>query len=148
MAENIEDRKDDFLFLQLVLTFQNAAWQQLGKIKNPITDKVERDLGQARFSIDILQMLRSRTEGNLQPNEKQFLDKVISELQLNYIDEMSKEIKEKEEEKETEKSEKQEKIQEKKKSSKKPVEKVTSGKSQGKKPRGDLKRGNFNSKQF
>jgi DNA replication initiation complex subunit (GINS family) len=86
-------------------------------------------------------MLRSRTEGNLQPNEKQFLDKVISELQLNYIDEMSKEIKEKEEEKETEKSEKQEKIQEKKKSSKKPVEKVTSGKSQGKKPRGDLKRG-------
>jgi hypothetical protein len=141
MAENIEDRKDDFLFLQLVLTFQNAAWQQLGKIKNPITDKVERDLGQARFSIDILQMLRSRTEGNLQPNEKQFLDKVISELQLNYIDEMSKEIKEKEEEKETEKSEKQEKIQEKKKSSKKPVEKVTSGKSQGKKPRGDLKRG-------
>ena len=141
MAENIEDRKDDFLFLQLVLTFQNAAWQQLGKIKNPITDKVERDLGQARFSIDILQMLRSRTEGNLQPNEKQFLDKVISELQLNYIDDMSKEVKEKEEEKETEKSEKQEKIQEKKKSSKKPVEKVTSGKSQGKKPRGDLKGG-------
>ena len=141
MAENIEDRKDDFLFLQLVLTFQNAAWQQLGKIKNPITDKIERDLGQARFSIDILQMLRSRTEGNLQPNEKQFLDKVISELQLNYIDEMSKEVKEKEEDKETEKSEKQEKIQEKKKSSKKPGGKVTSGKSQGKKPRGDLKRG-------
>lgn len=141
MVENIEDKKDDFLFLQLVLTFQNAAWLQLGKIKNPITDKIERDLGQARFSIDILHMIKSRTEGNLQPNEKQFIDKVVSELQLNYIDEMSKEVKEKEEEKETEKSEKQEKIQEKKKSSKKLEKKVTSEKSQGKNPRGDSKKG-------
>jgi len=79
--------------MQLVLTFQMAAWQQMGKIKNPLTDKVERDLHQAQYSIDILEMLRSKTAGNLNDHEKQFLNKILSELQLNYVDEMSKEKK-------------------------------------------------------
>jgi cell division septation protein DedD len=99
------NQKNEALFLQLVLTFQTAAWQQMGKIKNPITDKIERDLNQARFSIDMLEMIRSKTHGNLTDNEKQLLDKSISELQLNFVDEFNKEQKEKEKEEKTKKSE-------------------------------------------
>ena len=98
MSEN--NQKSEAMFMQLVLTFQMAAWQQLGKIKNPMSDKVERDLHQAQFSIDILEMLRSKTAGNLSDNENQFLNKILSELQLNYVDEMNKEQKEKEQKKE------------------------------------------------
>lgn len=98
MSDN--DQKSEAMFMQLVLTFQMAAWQQMGKIKNPMTDKVERDLNQAQFSIDILEMLRLKTEGNLNDNEKQFLNKILSELQMNYVDEMSKEQKEEAQKKE------------------------------------------------
>ncbi len=81
------------LFMNLVLTFQMAAWQQLGKIKNPITDKIEKSLEQARFSIDMLEMIREKTAGNLTDVEKRMIDHTISELQLNYVDEVEKEKK-------------------------------------------------------
>ena len=78
------------MFLQLVFTFQSAAWQHMGKIKNPLTDKVEKDLMQARFSIDMLEMIRAKTEGNLTEEEKRLIDGTISQLQLNYVDEYNK----------------------------------------------------------
>ena len=85
-----QDQKNEALFMQLVFTFQTAAYQQMGKIKNPLTDQVERDLNQARFSIDMLNMIRTKTQGHLSENEKIFLDRVISELQLNFVAEMEK----------------------------------------------------------
>ncbi|HEX9935430.1 MAG TPA: DUF1844 domain-containing protein [bacterium] len=91
MAETQD--KDDVLFMHLVLTFQMAAWQQLGKIKNPITDKIERNLEQARYSIDMLEAIRKKTAGNINDAEKRMLDQAISELQLNYIDEAGKDKK-------------------------------------------------------
>ena len=84
------DQKNEALFMQLVFTFQTAAYQQMGKIKNPLTDQVERDLNQARFSIDMLNMIRTKTQGHLSENEKLFLDRVISELQLNFVAEVEK----------------------------------------------------------
>ena len=94
MVEN--PSKEDILFMQLVWTFQSAAWQYMGKVKNPITDKIERNLDQARYSIDILEMLMKKTEGNLTENENQLIHKAITELQLNFVAETDKEKKEKE----------------------------------------------------
>jgi len=87
---NENPSRDDQLFMQLILTFQSAAWQALGKIKNPITDKIERNLDQARFSIDILDMLHRKTEGNLADPLKTILQKSVSELQMNYVTESDK----------------------------------------------------------
>ena len=95
-----DDQKNAALFMQLVFTFQTAAWQQMGKIKNPLTDKIEKDLNQARFSIDLLEMMRTKTKGNLSDDERNFIDKVISELQLNFVAEIDKEQKEKKAEEE------------------------------------------------
>ena len=89
-AMTTDDQKNAALFMQLVFTFQTAAWQQMGKIKNPLTDKIEKDLNQARFSIDLLEMIRAKTRGNLSEDEKRFVDKVISELQLNFVAEVDK----------------------------------------------------------
>ncbi len=83
-------QKDTALFMQLVMTFQAAAWQQMGKIKNPITDKIERSLDQARYSIDMLEMLRTKTKGNLTDDELKFVNHVLTELQLNFVDELNK----------------------------------------------------------
>ena len=44
------------LFMQLVLMFQTAAMQQMGKVINPLTKKIEKDLAQAKFSIESNQL--------------------------------------------------------------------------------------------
>jgi uncharacterized protein DUF1844 len=90
-AESTPTRKD--LFLGLIHSFQAAAMQQMGKIMNPFTEKMERDLKQARLSIDMLEMLQERTSGNLTGEESRFLTHVLTELRLNYVAEVDEDRK-------------------------------------------------------
>jgi len=83
--------KNASLLFSLVMTFQAAAMQQMGKLKNPISDKIERDLQQAQLSIDILDMLEEKTRGNLSEDESKLLKGILQELKLNYVDEIAKE---------------------------------------------------------
>jgi len=86
--------EDTSRFLQLIAMFQMAAMQQLGKIPNPITNEVERDLQQAKASIDMLDTIKQKTEGNLGDMEAEFLDKILFELRMNYVDEVKRAEKE------------------------------------------------------
>jgi hypothetical protein len=79
--------RDDTLFLQLVAMFQYAAMQQMGKLPSPVTGKIDRDLAQARLSIDMIEMLKTRTQGSQSAPESEFLDKVLFELRMNFVDE-------------------------------------------------------------
>ncbi|MGH7680553.1 MAG: DUF1844 domain-containing protein [Candidatus Eiseniibacteriota bacterium] len=81
------------LFLGLLHSFQAAAMQQMGKIPNPYTEKIERDLRQAKLSIDMLEMLEARTSGNLTGEEARFLKHVLTEVRLNYVAEVEEEKK-------------------------------------------------------
>jgi hypothetical protein len=81
------------LFLGLIHSFQAAAMQQMGKTMNPFTEKIERDLMQARLSIDMLEMLQERTSGNLTGEESRFLTHVLTELRLNYVAEVDEDRK-------------------------------------------------------
>jgi len=81
------------LFLGLIHSFQAAAMQQMGKTMNPFTEKIERDLMQARLSIDMLEMLQERTSGNLTGEESRFLTHVLTELRLNYVAEVDEDKK-------------------------------------------------------
>ena len=93
MAESesiTQEQMNEFLFMQVVLMFQGAAWQHMGKVMNPATNKVERDLAQAKNTIDIIGMLQAKTKGNLSDNEQKFLEHALYELRMNYIDEADK----------------------------------------------------------
>ncbi len=90
-----EPDKNSQLLLYLVGTFELTAMQQLGKIKNPLLDKIDRNLDQAQFSIDLLDMIREKTKGNLSDYESKYIENVVSQLKLNYLDEMEKDKKEK-----------------------------------------------------
>ncbi len=78
----------ELLFLQVISMFQAAAMQQLGKFIDPTTGEVTRDLTQAKISIDILDVLKQKTKGNLTEVEGELLDKVLFELHMNYVDEL------------------------------------------------------------
>ncbi len=89
-GNNSENNTQDPLFAHLVTTFTQSAWVSLGKLKNPVTDKLERNLEQASYYIDLLDMLQRKMEGNLSEWETQFLVHSVSELKLNYIEEKNK----------------------------------------------------------
>ncbi len=84
------EQLNEFLFMQIVMMFQSAAYQHMGKVMNPITQKVERDLAQAKNAIDVLGMLGEKTRGNLNENENRLLEHTLYELRMNYVDEINK----------------------------------------------------------
>ncbi len=83
------DRKDQ-LFGSLLYIFHSAAMQGLGKLINPVTNKTEVNLEQAKESIEMLEMLKEKTQGNLSPDLSRLLDQFLTDLRLNYIDEQKK----------------------------------------------------------
>ncbi|UCG60655.1 MAG: DUF1844 domain-containing protein [Candidatus Zixiibacteriota bacterium] len=82
--------KIDPHLMQLVLSLHAGAMQQLGKIVSPVSGEIERDLELARYTIDILGMLETKTKGNLSDEESRLLARTLSELRLNYVDESKK----------------------------------------------------------
>ncbi|MFL3024255.1 MAG: DUF1844 domain-containing protein [Candidatus Neomarinimicrobiota bacterium] len=116
MAEE-QLKKEDQLFIHLVNTFVQSAWISLGKVKNPVSDTMERNLDQATYYIDLLDMLQTKMKGNLSEWEEQYIIHSLSELKLNFIDEQKKSSEEDKSEKtkETSPPEKKEKPKAKKK---------------------------------
>ncbi len=102
MATTEEEAKyDEARFLALISGLSSGAMQHLGKVVNPLTGKIERDLDAAKGTIDLLRMLREKTKGNLTEREERTLTSLISSVQLNYLDEIKAEAeKAKEKEKE------------------------------------------------
>ncbi len=92
MAEETmsNEQQNELLFMQLVMMFQGMAMQQLGKVMNPMTQKVDRDLGQAKNFIDLLSMLEVKTQGNLNDSEHKLMEQALFDLRMNYVDEVKK----------------------------------------------------------
>ncbi len=72
-------------FSALVISLASAAVMAMGFEPHPQTQKVEKDLNLARFNIDMLILVRNKTQGNLERNEQELIDNVIKDLQLKYI---------------------------------------------------------------
>jgi len=87
MNEPGEASRDAAVFIQLIAMFQDAAMRYMGKLPVDASGKIVRDLEQARATIDIVEMLERRTRGNRSDPETQFLERVLFELRMNYVDE-------------------------------------------------------------
>ncbi|MBO6794670.1 MAG: DUF1844 domain-containing protein [Balneolaceae bacterium] len=85
-----KDQQDQLLFMMLIQQHQQIGMMGLGKLKNPGTDSIERDLASAKYAIDTLSVIEKYTEGNLPKELKSFLDQTLTTLRLNYADEASK----------------------------------------------------------
>jgi Domain of unknown function (DUF1844) len=72
-------------FSTLLLSLASSAVLSLGLEKNPQTGAVDKDLDLARFNIDMLKLLKEKTKGNLTSDEQQFLDSIVSDLQLKFV---------------------------------------------------------------
>ncbi len=94
MAEIKETPVNESQLTQRFIEFVMMQAQQtslfLGKISNPSTGQTMQNLEAARLFIDQLEMLREKTRGNLNSEESEILNHVLSDLQLSYVEIVSK----------------------------------------------------------
>lgn len=72
-------------FNSIVFPFYTQALIKLGLIEDPLKNKVEENLTFAKRLIDILDLLKERTKGNLKPEEENFLESCLTQLKMNYM---------------------------------------------------------------
>ena len=77
--------KNNELFITLISSLSSQAWIQLGKMKNPVTDKIEKNLEAASMSIDMLSMLHEKTKNNLEEYEAKLLEQSLNDLKMNFV---------------------------------------------------------------
>ena len=72
------------LFMSLVYSLHMTVLQQLGDVINPMTGHKACNLQQARISIDMINMLVVKTEGQLTQTEADFLGQCVAQLHQLY----------------------------------------------------------------
>lgn len=85
----------EIFFIQYVSALIKSGMQDLGKLVNPETEKIEQNLEGTQAIIGLLIMLKEKTKGNLSPNEEKTLYDGLSNLQHSYADEATRREKEK-----------------------------------------------------
>ncbi|MFC2130417.1 DUF1844 domain-containing protein [Bacteroidota bacterium] len=71
-------------FTTFVKMYYSQAMVYLGKIENPATKKIEKDLEQVNTLISILALVQEKSEGNLNVTEAKLLDEALRQMQLGY----------------------------------------------------------------
>lgn len=69
----------------LFVMLAGSAAMAMGDAADPMTGQVHQDLDQAADIVDLLILLREKTEGNRSPEETQILDEILYDLQLRYV---------------------------------------------------------------
>ena len=72
-------------FSTFILSLASTALVQLGEVPNPETGQIEQNLALGKHTIDVLDMLRSKTQACLDNEEKRLLDGVLYELRMKYV---------------------------------------------------------------
>ena len=73
-------------FPTLIMSFASAAMISLGKMPDPATGQINKDIVLARQNIDIICLLQDKTRGNLSPEEEKLVEGVLYELRISYVE--------------------------------------------------------------
>ncbi len=69
----------------LFVMLASSALVNLGEAADPATGERTMDLEQARDAVDLLVMLRTKTEGNRTPQESHLLEEILYDLQVRFV---------------------------------------------------------------
>ena len=76
-------------FAGFIFSLSTTAMYHFGDFPDPVTKEAKRNLAAAKQTIDILTILKTKTEGNLEEDEKQLLDGILYELRMRFVKEMT-----------------------------------------------------------
>jgi len=72
-------------FSGLILGFSSAALYYLGEAPIQGKEKPELNLPLAKQNIDIVELLKNKTQGNLSDDETRLVNQVLIDLRLKYV---------------------------------------------------------------
>ncbi len=73
-------------FSVLTMSIASSAAMALGLAPHPQTGETQKDKTMAKFNIDLLLMLKEKTKGNLNTEEQRFIDHILSDLQMKFLE--------------------------------------------------------------
>lgn len=82
-----EEYFPEVTFSTFVLSLSTTAMYHFGDFPDPVTKKAEKNLTAAKQTIDMLNMIKIKTAGNLDNNEKSLLEGILYELMMRYVKE-------------------------------------------------------------
>jgi len=71
-----------------IMLLSEQAWRYIGLRVDPATNKMNKDLAKAHIAIDCIISLVEKIEANLDDEEIERLRRIITDLQLNYAEQM------------------------------------------------------------
>lgn len=72
--------------LTLMLSLYTHAQICLGIIADPVSQQPQKDLPQAKYNIDMLEVIQEKTKGNLSKEEEQALEHILYDVRMAYIE--------------------------------------------------------------
>ncbi len=72
-------------FSTFILSLSTSTLMHLGELPNPETNQIEKNLPLAKQTIDLIDMLKKKTTGNLDTDEDQLITNLLYDLKLKYV---------------------------------------------------------------
>jgi uncharacterized protein DUF1844 len=73
------------MFNEFLMGIASSAFIYLGLVEHPATGRRQVDMTAAKEAIDMLVMLREKTQGNLTRGEEKFFDDLLTDLKMQYV---------------------------------------------------------------
>jgi hypothetical protein len=74
-------------FNTFIMSMNASALYHLGAIPDPSTGEKVKNVSMAKQTIDIIAMLKEKTKGNLNEEEKNLIENILHDLRLMYVKE-------------------------------------------------------------
>ncbi|MCB1024340.1 MAG: DUF1844 domain-containing protein [Acidobacteria bacterium] len=83
--EALLDDQNPASFINFLSTLVTNAAASLGAMPHPVTGQKSVDLDTGKYWIDVLAMLREKTDGNLLSQEKALLESILGDLRMQFV---------------------------------------------------------------
>jgi len=83
--DDAESQLPEITFAGFILSLHTSALFHFGELEDPVTKEKRKNLSAAKQTIDMLAMLRDKTQGNLEDDETKLLDGILYELRMRYV---------------------------------------------------------------
>lgn len=84
-GEEIPGSQDPASFVNFLSMLATNAATALGAVPNPATGKRMLDLDTGKYWLDVLGMIKEKTNNNLHPQEARLLDGLLGDLRMQYV---------------------------------------------------------------
>jgi hypothetical protein len=79
-----ENKKVEASFLQFASGMAAQTLMHMGIMENPITGECKLDLVNAKYSIELLEILKQKTKGNLTEEEENYFNAALDDLKIRF----------------------------------------------------------------